>query len=368
LQLSCRTLRVGSSRWLAAVGAIAGAVSAPLAALMLSLRTAPLGAVAVLGVTATVFAAVVANRRLRRNVTLDLDPRTIEDGYEAGSKVVLQARNGSVIEAEPVDRSPRDVLSELGLTLDQRALDASLRGVLGGFTRGLLAFMITWLAAAFVMAPLHFFAALTIVPPVLAIAMTALVVKRLRPHVVVGLDGIRRAGVLRPRFVPYSAIRSVRVLAFDPNQAPGEQIVIDAEGGPLVLPLVAQPRAKVDALVARIRDGRARYEQESARALESLERAGRPVAEWLAALRKLAAGGGFRDAALDRSDLERVVADPKVPLERRVGAALALRDDPQARVSVRVAADQAADPRVRVALEAACDEDLDEERLEATLE
>ncbi len=367
LHVPCRTLRVGSNRWRVALAAVAGLVVTPLAAIMLASWSAPVGAVLVTGLGIAVLAAVLAGRRLRHDVVLDVDARTVEDGYRAGSKVILHARDGAVIEAEPADRTPADVLAELGLTLDQRALSASLRGVLGVFTRGLLGFMSTWIVASVVMASLHLTAAALAVPPIVAVAATVLVVKKLRPGVIVGLDGLRTTGVLRPRFVPYSAIRAVNVCSLDPSQGTGEQIVVGLESGRLVLPLVAQTRARVDAIVGRIRDGRARYERDSARALESLERGGRSTGAWIAELRKLA-GGGFRDAALDRTDLVGVVVDPKVALERRVGAALALRDDPEARVTVRVAANQSADPHVRVALEAASDETLDEERLEASLE
>ena len=73
--------------------------------------------------------------------------------------------------------------------------------------------------------------------------------------------------------------------------------------------------------------------------------------------------GGFRDAALGSSDLEQVLADPRAPLGRRIGAALALREDATGLARVRVAASTAADPRVRVALENAGADDLDEQEL-----
>jgi hypothetical protein len=189
------------------------------------------------------------------------------------------------------------------------------------------------------------------VPIVLGALAAVFVARNLRPRVVVGLDGIRLMGVLRPKFVPYSKIQSRGRVESSPQT--GSVIVIETADGQLIFPVIGQSNMQIDALIDRIEQGRKRYEEGSARSLHALDRAGRSMSEWMAAVRRLPATGGFRDPALDAGDLERVVADPKAPLERRVGAALALRDP----VKVRVAAEQAADPKVRVALEATIDED-----------
>lgn len=93
-----------------------------------------------------------------------------------------------------------------------------------------------------------------------------------------------------------------------------------------------------------------------------LERNGRPVAEWRAALSALLApSGAFRGVALDREGVLRVLDDPAASPERRVGAVLALAGgDHDALTRVRVAIDGCAHPETREAMEAARDGRLDE--------
>jgi hypothetical protein len=369
LEIWCRTLRIRPGRWLTALGGITGFLSMIFVPLVITARTTSVDVLALTGISATLFAFVVASRRLQRDTTLKIDPKQIEDAWSSDSKLVLHLKSGSVVEAEPGHRTPDDILAELGLTLDQRALSAPLRGVLGSFTRGLLAFLGAWVAATFLTLPLHSPLLMVVSSLALAIVTSWLVVRTLRPRITVGLDGLRVTGVLRPMFVSYAHVQNVRIATYEhgDQQFVGSMVVVDTDGAPLVLPLIGQSNEQVQALVDRIKRGRERYAAEAARALDVLERAGRSTREWLEALRKLPAAGGFRAAALDSIDLQQVVSDPKVPLERRIGAALALRDDPEARKRVRIAAEQSAEPRVRVALEAAAADDIDESEIERAL-
>lgn len=364
MKVWCRTVRMRPGRTLTAIGVFAGLVTAFFVPTLLA--TQSLGMLAIAGAATTVFAAVVASRRLQRDLPLDIDPSSIEDAFSTGNKLVLHLKSGATIEVEPRDETPDAILEKLGLTLDQRALSAPLRGNLGGFTRGLLAFFGTWMGASCLSIPLNN-AGITVIGSLLAaVVTTVLVVRNLRPRVIVGSDGLRIVGVLRPRFVPFARVKSVRVAAYGVEGV--GMILVETDSSPVALPVVGQSSEQVAALVERIEKGRERWAAGGSRALDLLDRAGRSTREWLEALRKLPAEGGFRTAALDRTDLERVLADPQVALERRIGAALALRDDPAARKRVRVAAEQSAEPRVRVAPEAAAADDLDEAEIEKALE
>lgn len=107
----------------------------------------------------------------------------------------------------------------------------------------------------------------------------------------------------------------------------------------------------------------------------SVSRARRSATEWVATLRSRArAAGGYREPALDPSEMVDVLRDPDAPKDVRVGAAVALHAIDPSRV--RIAADEVADPDVRriavlaaegddEALASAIDEatlDLDRER------
>jgi len=345
MRVRCLVVRTRPATWLQIVAWIAGFAALVLSPAVLNGGFRELALVVVWAACAGIAGTVLRIARERRNVEIEIDASSIEDGYASGPRLVLHHRNGSRTDAMPEAGTADDILRELGLSLDRRALDAPLRGQLGSFTRGLLAFFGTFFFASALSLVFNSRLVTAVAPFVLAVLVTALV-GRLRPRLVVGLDGIRIAGVLRPRFVPYSAIRAV---------TGGGPIVVDLANETLYLPVIGQSADQIAALHDRIEQGRKRYAEKSARPLDALDRAGRTIAEWTEAVRRLPNAGSFRQAALDIEDLEKVVADPKAPIERRVGAALALRDP----AKVRVAAEQSADPKVRVALEATLEEDED---------
>jgi hypothetical protein len=126
--------------------------------------------------------------------------------------------------------------------------------------------------------------------------------------------------------------------------------------------MIGQSTEQIHALARRIEEGRARHAKSQAHPLELLDRNGRSILKWQKSVRT-AMLGGFRDVALGRNDLEEILADPKAPLERRIGAALALREEQEGRARIRIAAETAADAGVRAALEAASHEEIDEAAL-----
>jgi hypothetical protein len=182
----------------------------------------------------------------------------------------------------------------------------------------------------------------------------------------VGVDGValRRRG--RSRFVPFEDIASI-----DPRPE-GVGIVLRSSEEILV----HVPFAEADGALLRQRDkiaeslaeslrayGETRIKPDHARvgALAVLARGKRPVAEWLVALKDLAAptGAAYRSAEVPIEELWRVVEDATAEPTARAGAAVALRAtlDDDGRVRLRVASEGTASPKVRVVLEAASGED-----------
>lgn len=126
------------------------------------------------------------------------------------------------------------------------------------------------------------------------------------------------------------------------------------------------------AVFERARESLAAWQRAAASAdpLAALDRNGRTVAQWRADLAALAAASpGYRDAVIDRARLEALVADPATPLERRVGASLALAHAaPEAAPTrVRVAAEANVDPAERELLLRVADGSADDDALEAAL-
>jgi hypothetical protein len=283
--------------------------------------------------------------------------------------VLLQLDNGSQwqVDLETRDDAER-VLSHVGLDAGKRAVVAPLRGVLGAFTRGLLAFCVAVpLLMAFSNALLG--PARSWVGLLLALVVTIFWVKRYGyPQVVVGTDGIRLIGRLLPRFVPYAEITDAqRGVAHDGSAAGASGVELSCKNGRrLFLPTIAQTEDAEQALVERIRAGIKAYGQAGEdRLMGALERRGRPIQAWKDDLKRVAvAEAGFRQQAFGREDFERVLTDPSAAAERRVGAALALRGmDEEAAPRIRIAAAASANPKLRVALEAAAEGEVDEAAL-----
>lgn len=302
---------------------------------------------------------------VRRVVRAD----AIEDGYApSADRVVLRLAHGVRVEAQLASERAEDVLDHLGVTLEQRTLSVRLRAELGTFTRVLLAWTLTGIVASIVIIGPE------LLPPAIAIAVSQALAAAaaiavgvwLRPRAVVGRDGVRIVGVLRPRFIPYSRIRRAERWYFQGvqnvvGQAIGAAITLDTPAGQLHLPTYGQSEEQIDALIAHIEQGRAACAAVEAPSLELLDRRERSIESWRKALRSMMLEeGGFRGAALGQAELDDVLADPGAPLERRVAAALALRtSDEGARRRIRVAAETSAEPHVRAALQAAGADKLD---------
>jgi hypothetical protein len=179
------------------------------------------------------------------------------------------------------------------------------------------------------------------------------------PWVVVGTDGVGIEGVGKRKFVPFSRVRGVT------RDLRGVYLRLDDETE-IALPTFVHGEAAREVLLARIEDARTASASESLGAkLELLDRNGRPFTEWVASLRELLQGAGYRHVALDRDELVHAVEDAKNPPERRIAAAVALAKtaDVEARKRVRIAVQACAEEGLRAALDAAIEDQLAEEEV-----
>lgn len=180
-------------------------------------------------------------------------------------------------------------------------------------------------------------------------------------RVVVGTDGVRVDGPFRERFVPRAAIASV---GFDRDGThlalkDGTKVAIGGTG--------PREQGLADRIEAALHAGSHRSEPP----MSLLERGGRAFTEWRAALRALAAADpGYRTASYGVEALAEIACDAEAPVDRRIGAALALGacGDGEARARLRVAASGLASESLRIALEQAADGELEEAALEAAIE
>jgi len=399
--LECRAVRMRSRPFTRFVGAMGYVGAAWLALPLLATGNVVLGATIAALLAFSVYRSFVSRRRRGGWVKLEQDGLRVTCGGARRSwpraQIVgayrlplalgasVQMANGSelVFELLPDEHGPAGdariartlanverVLSHVGMGPSQRAVRAPLRGTIGAFTKGLLAFFFGgWASFIAVLAASRYLGgAGFLVGFAMTCAFTALVVSRYGfPYVVVGADGIRIRGGLRTRFIPFADVRAVDAThGVDQLGMTGVQLTTTRSRE--LLPLIGQSLDQRNALVERIRAGREAYlATAGGRPLEALDRAGRPVAAWKANLERLAASeGGFREQPLGKDDFERVLADPRAPLDRRVGAALALRvADPSASVRIRVASESSADERVAAALQAASDGEIHEDVLDS---
>jgi hypothetical protein len=181
-------------------------------------------------------------------------------------------------------------------------------------------------------------------------------------RLVIGADGIIVRQSFSTRFFPHEKIGAVEV-------AP-ERVRLRLRDGSMVVArarhLGEEQRAELETRIADARRAWASGDAD-APALAWLDRNGRSPAAWRAALLgTLDRAEGYREQAVSREDLARVLESPAAPAERRVGAAMALAAAarPEDHARIRIAAEACADVRVRVALEKAASGDLDDDALE----
>ncbi len=291
--------------------------------------------------------------------------RELSMGWNEGPLAIVVTGDGGRVEArlESAEVAERFV-EALGLDAARRTLTLPLRGQIGKGTWTFVgAFLGLFLGGVLGnVLPVRGWEFWIMVSSML---VTAWGLRQLgAPRVTIGVDGVRMRG-LGARFIPYRDIVKVDVGA-PPFESSDVRLALRG-GGAALLPVVGQSQAAIDAMVRRIEAGM-RVATGSSDDLAELARGGRDLATWRRDLTELARPTqDFRTRRVDVEQLERILRDPGVPPERRIGAALALMPtQPElAKTHVRAAALASADDRVRVAFEAAAEETLEEEHLAA---
>jgi hypothetical protein len=299
---------------------------------------------------------------------IEIQREDILAGYELPDRraILLQLTGGRELLAELANTTtpPERVLEHLGVSVQQRALTAPLRGQLGAFTIGLVTLVVSLFGTLIFFASLgHDAMGLTWPFSMLTSAtiVTGVLVRFGWPKVIIGIDGVRVTGLWSRPFVPYSQIERVT------PHAEGIQI-LRKNGSFLSLSTIGQSSDQITALTRRIEQGMQAHDAGSGKDVGQLARQGRPLPVWKENLRRIAlAPAGFRDQALSRDDFEKLLLDARAPAEQRIGAALALRAvDPDAKTRIRIAASASANEALRSALEACSTEvdDVDDSILE----
>jgi hypothetical protein len=303
---------------------------------------------------------------------LDLTVRSsdVESGLESIAEqcVTLDLANGTNLQLRLLPHDPRlatfdrgaRLLQDLGVGPGQRTTRVPLRRTLGAFTIGLVTFMLGMFLSpvpvALGRALLGTTASLGVSLLLLPALATLLVVRRFgKPHVVVGSDGIKIRGMWKEPFIRYDEIGRVEQLT-SPRTELSNLVLHLRTGKQLLLPTVAIGRERITGLIERIERARRAASEPRRRVADALARGGKPLAAWRDELARLATRQPtFREAAIERDEIEGILDDPTASAEHRIGAAFVLsRIDPEAgQTRVRVAVETTAEVELREALLAA---------------
>jgi hypothetical protein len=293
--------------------------------------------------------------------------REIEHGWllpGVPDRVEWTLRDGSVVRVDVAD--PRDaerLLAASGVDIRRNAVSVRLGSGPGLFALGALGFVVSICPATMIAAMFERStpAIEGLRGPIWLAMITAGIATTVAlfapPRVVVGADGIAIERTYGTRFIPFGDIAQV-------INDPLEIILALKSGRVFRIPLSEIPLDQRRGLARRISDamGATRWRVDAGVADEVLERNGRSLAEWRAALATILRGNeSYRSTAIRGEDLARVLDDPAAPSERRIGAALALAGGGgnEGIDRVRVAARACASQPLRVALEHVADDVLE---------
>ncbi|MBW2460220.1 MAG: hypothetical protein JRH11_01155 [Deltaproteobacteria bacterium] len=173
----------------------------------------------------------------------------------------------------------------------------------------------------------------------------------------IGAEGISIGRTL-PTFIPFRRLRKVEIgVSFWASRA--VELTLDDDRVVRLVPgFLGKKRGKhCEALRDTIATALRAYEAQARRPLRSgpLARGGRSRQEWLDALRRIA-DPAYRDNTFTPEQLWDVLEDPSVEPTARAAAAHMLREEPENRPRIRVAAEAAAESKIRVALDEAASE------------
>jgi hypothetical protein len=287
-----------------------------------------------------------------------------------GARVELQLDNGDVFSATTATPDEATaVLDAAAVDPSRRALRMPLGGAATRIGVGLVAAIPAACASSAVAVAVDGLlrlpsAALGFLIFTLFTVGIAAAVRLFSPPVVsVGRDGLSVRGGYASWFVTFGEIGHV---VYGRN----EVTLLLRDGRTRRIATYGATAARREALYARIAAGveASRATLDLSARLATLDRNGRPVEEWRAALVDLTdARDGYRHTDLTRAEVQGALDDPNASPERRIGAAYALAAmDPDGGVTrVRVVAETVANEPVRVALERAAEGTLDEASLDA---
>ncbi len=320
--------------------------------------------------------ALQLQRGLRRIFLARDEVTAVRDGGPGTLR--LDTRSGRAIRLGLLREQPAaqaEVLQRLQAHLElqsgQRAASMTMRPFLGAFTCTLLSFIglyATLASAVLLVVVAHLMRNETHIGVlVMGVVLSSFVLApycgRLLAHarITVGEDGVLLERFVSRQLLPYRDLASVELVE-------GSAVrIVPRHGAPRTMAAYGHAQAELAEIVRRIRVQIARSSENAEPTADALARGDRSMADWRRAIGQLARGGGsYRAETLAPEVLQRIVLDAAAPLDRRVGAALALREvDPSAAPRVRLAAEGSAEPRVRLALEAVAAVELDEAALDA---
>ncbi len=284
-------------------------------------------------------------------------------------QVELRLKNGDVFSAVTTPEEATAVLDAVGVDASRRALRMPLGSVATNLGIGLAAaFPASCVSAMLGGATVGVIPMPSAALGFLIIALfVALIVGAVRfvapPTVAVGSDGLAVGTGRGAWFAAFDTIRAVEVRRAD--------LTLHLHDGRLRrISTLGTQEARRRALYERIVAGLAAAQapRDLSARLGALDRNGRTVEAWRAALTELAAArDGYRQTGLTREEVRAALEDPRSTPERRIGATfvLAAMDAPLAGSRVRIVAETVAHEPVRRALEQAAAGEMDEDVLDA---
>lgn len=288
-----------------------------------------------------------------------------------GRKIEWTLRNNDVLEMDFERASDADALfAAAGLDARHQRYEASLGLRSNRFLGGFVTFIGSAIGLGYVLSPMvdslpaHWFPFYLLTCLGGGTLATAGLLALFRPpHVTVGAEGLDLRVSIWRHALPYRDLVNVRL-------ADDHLLVFTYRNGRKSTLYASVPRAESEALILRIEDAQRVYASRDASTdTVVLDRSGRSTEAWRSALRALLTGTrSYRDAHLDRDSLVRVLEDPDAPAERRIGAALALREQGGEPVErIRAVAQVCASEPLRVALERAAETTLDDATIDAAV-
>ena len=305
---------------------------------------------------------------LRTGKTLSFAPETFVEGWYSleTRRVHLRRRDGNIVSADVPDaETASQLLQQLGVDASKRTMRIRLGAV--DFLNAMV-WLLGPIAAIFIGeaigSAVRMNGALSIPIAVIVFILEFFAVRKLfgPAHLVIGADGIIVEKRFGKQFVPYGELESI-------STADSHVTLHLVNGSKIRAKARHLAQEESDVIDQRVRDALALRDQRLAdpAALAALDRGKHDGKAWRDALRGLFdKDRGYRQAKLTREQISAVLVDPAAPVDRRIGAAMALSQsgDVDLKSKIRVAVESSANQKVRVAFEAIGRGDLENAAIE----